>query len=287
MKNNIKTPILDSDILPMLGFVHVGVPWRLLPEYMDIIVEHRMSIELGITAEDLERVSRSEFRTAADSLQKAGCRMTLHGPFWDLCPGSYDPLVRQVSRLRLHEFFDILSLFKPIQVVCHTGFDPRHHGGYRYRWVKESMALWEPLVERAERMGIPLLIENVWEYDPELHADILRMVDSPWFGFCLDVGHQHSFSRTPLSVWVETLGEYLREIHLHDNDGSGDAHLPIGQGTIDFDPLLGLLKDGSKPIVLTLEPHKEAHLSETLRGFEEVIARALPGFHQIATSRND
>jgi len=106
----------------------------------------------------------------------------------------------------------------------------------------------------------------VWEPGPDIHRELFDRIPSSFFGFCLDVGHQHSFSRTPLKAWLEELQSVLREIHLHDNDGTSDSHLPIGEGTIDFVELFRYLgSNGMKPL-LTLEPHREEHLVKSLRG---------------------
>jgi len=58
----------------------------------------------------------------------------------------------------------------------------------------------------------------------------------------------------------------LKEIHLHDNDGNQDAHLPVGQGNIDFAVLFAFLRDVGQDPLLTLEPHHEEHFAESLEG---------------------
>lgn len=263
---------LDEAARNVLARVQVNMPWKVLPRYREMISHYHINLELGFEAEQLDRVTRTEFRTVAEQLRKEGCRITLHGPFWDLCPGSVDLLICQVTRLRLQQFFDLLEIFHPLQVVCHTGYDPRHHWGHRQFYLERSLTVWEPLVKQAEKLEIPLLVENVWEHDPEFHRELFRLLPSPWFGFCLDVGHQHSFSATPLSLWLETLADSVREIHLHDNEGDNDSHLPVGKGTIDFEFLFRFLEDKKKYPLLTLEPHKKEHLFESLEG----LARVLP-----------
>ena len=115
-------------------------------------------------------------------------------------------------------------------------------------------------------LRIPLVLENVWEQDPELHLELLEGIRSPWFGFCLDVGHQNSFSRTTLDKWLQMTWPYLKEVHLHDNDGSFDTHLPVGLGSIDFDCLFGFLSEKKISPLLTMEPHTIEHLYESLAG---------------------
>ena len=218
-------------------------------------------------------MTRAEARDIAEKLRQEDIRISLHGPFWDLCAGSPDPLIRQVTRTRLHQLFDLVPIFDPLQVVCHTGYDPRHHGDWRH-FLEVSLATWEPLLERAESSKVPLVLENVWEHGPELHHELFSRLSSPYLGFCLDVGHQHSFSRTRLMDWLEALSDRLREIHIHDNNGSGDAHLPVGQGNIDFEALFRFLKERDKKPLLTLEPHRQSHLFESLGALTEILERS-------------
>jgi sugar phosphate isomerase/epimerase len=262
---------LNRAMADILAQVHVNMPWKFLPDYLEMVLELRINVEIGLEAEQLDGVPRSLFRSVAEQLHQRGCRITLHGPFWDLCPGSTDAIIRQVSQFRLHQLFDLVEVFRPVQVVCHTGFDPRHHGSDHESYLGRSVAIWEPLVTRAAASRVPLLLENVWEYGPELHRELLVALNSPYCRFCLDVGHQHSFSKTPLSSWVETLGDYLDEIHVHDNGGVRDDHLPVGHGTIDFALLFRLLRSKAISPLLTLEPHREEHLAESLAGLVRVM----------------
>ena len=248
----------------VLRHVYLNMPWNFLPRYRDLVLANAIHVEIGFGADDLANVPVSEVVESLETLRENGSGISVHGPFWDLCPGSVDPGIREVSRLRLRSLFELVERVLPAQVVCHTGFDPRHHRGHREVWIDNSLREWAPLAEWAQRLKVPLLLENVWEEDPDLHLRLFEKIDSPWVGFCLDVGHQNSFSRAPLGQWLDALAGYLREIHLHDNDGSYDYHLPVGEGNIDFDFLFGFLNGNMMYPALTLEPHKEEHLYRSL-----------------------
>ncbi|MFZ2445145.1 MAG: sugar phosphate isomerase/epimerase [Syntrophobacteraceae bacterium] len=244
----------------VLERVSINMPWAFFHRYRDLVLDNRINVELGFGAGELEETPIPEISEAVGALRDRGCRITAHGPFWDLCPGSIDPGIREVSRSRLLRLFEILEHVRPAQIVCHTGFDPRHHRGHRAEWLENSAAVWGHFIERAERLGAPLLLENVWEEDPGPHLELFAKLDSPWFGFCLDTGHQNAFSKTPLERWLDATAGRLMEIHIHDNDGSDDHHLPVGRGNIDFDYLFGFLDANGLRPVLTLEPHRDEHL---------------------------
>ena len=221
----------------VLGQVFVNMPWNLMDRYIDVVLENKMNIEIGFGADVLESDQTGFVCAAVERMRETGCRITVHGPFWDLCSGSVDPGIREVTRSRLGSLFDLAEKIRPEQIVCHTGFDPRHHRGHRRAWIEKSLSTWEPFVRRAEILETPLVLENVWEEDPGLHLELLEQMKSSWFGFCLDTGHQHSFSATTLDKWLQAVWPHLKEVHLHDNDGSYDDHFPVGAGTIDFNYL--------------------------------------------------
>ncbi len=250
----------------VFGQVFINMPWHYIERYIDMVIENGINIEIGFGAEDLESSPADAVCAVIGRMREKGSRITVHGPFWDLCSGSIDPDIRKVTVSRLGSLFDLVEKIRPEQVVCHTGFDPRHHRGHRRVWIENGLSTWAPFVRRAEILRTPLVLENVWEEDPELLLELLEGIKSPWFGFCLDIGHQHSFSRTTLDKWLQATWPHLKEVHLHDNDGSFDTHLPVGSGTIDFDYLFNFLGEKKISPVLTMEPHTVEHLYETLAG---------------------
>jgi sugar phosphate isomerase/epimerase len=127
--------------------------------------------------------------------------------------------------------------------------------------------LLDRMVKEAEETGLTLVIENVFEETPNTIKTLLEEIHSPYFRFCFDTGHHHVFSKVPVPIWFETLGQYLCEVHLHDNHKEMDEHLPVGEGGFDFDQFFDLLVQFKLNPIYTIEPHEEAHL---WRGLEAV-----------------
>ncbi len=268
----MKSREIDPAMRAVLRQVLVNMPWSYVGRFMDLVVENRMNIELGFAAADLESCSPGEVCAAVARIRERGGRISFHGPFWDLNPGSVDPAIREVTRSRLDSLFQLAERALPEQVVFHAGFDPRHHRGHRPEWLENCLATLGPFVRRAEMLNCTLVLENVFEDGPELHLELLERIKSPRLGFCLDLGHQHAFSQTALDKWLLAAWPYLKEVHLHDNDRSFDAHLPVGAGTIDFDLLFGFLIEKRIFPLLTVEPHTVEHLFETLAGLARMAA---------------
>ena len=68
----------------------------------------------------------------------------------------------------------------------------------------------------------------------------------------LDTGHAH-INNWNLTKVIAHLGPRLVGVHLHDNDGLTDQHLPVGVGTIEWQPVFAALKKWASQTRLVLE----------------------------------
>jgi sugar phosphate isomerase/epimerase len=63
--------------------------------------------------------------------------------------------------------------------------------------------------------------------------EILGMIDGvPGIGFTLDVGHAHTVGKVREFLRVLPSADH---IHIHDNHGTADQHLALGDGTIPWE----------------------------------------------------
>lgn len=242
--------------------VQVNVPYRMLVEegLFDLFLSLGLNPELGMDIPTLETYDRDHFEETADTFRKAGARLTLHGPFEGVDPGSADPGMRESSKRRLQLLVEAVEAMRPVSVVCHTGFHPDTHVAGFADWLERSRRAWTEMASTLASMGVHLLLENVHERTPAEMASMVSNIDH--LGLCLDTGHLNAYGDGNLCGWMETLGPLTREVHLHDNHGKEDEHLPPGQGTIDFTPVFDLAQ--RQPLIVTLEPHTEADLRPAL-----------------------
>ena len=252
--------------------VQVNIPFTMLMDgYLEKFLAYRLNPEIGLDASALDRFSRADFQSVAKQLQPHHPIITLHAPFMDLSPGSSDPEVRKLTRHRLQQTLDLVPLFNPLSVVCHAGFDFKRYGFHPEEWIKLSMETWPWLSDRLQVLGSQLMLENVYEDHPREIMMLLENLDSDKVGFCLDTGHAVVFSNTPLKSWIAEMAPFIRQIHWHDNHGIMDDHMGLGKGSIDFQPLIEHLKAGkSTPPIITLEPHTEKNLWDSLAFLDNI-----------------
>ena len=184
----------------------------------------------------------------------------LHGPFGDLCPGSFDPMVRDVARTRFEQAYSVAQQLGAEHIVLHHGYVPGTSG--HSNWLKRSAAFWHDFILGKE--GVRVHVENMLEHDPELLADVIDAVDSPALDICFDTGHAHCNGRVAVLDWIERLGSRIGYVHLHNNHGSEDEHLGLGDGTIPMEDVLAALEDHAPDALWAIEaqvPYLEASLA--------------------------
>jgi sugar phosphate isomerase/epimerase len=95
------------------------------------------------------------------------------------------------------------------------------------------------LAGEAREQGVKIAVENSPLNDPTFLtiADQLRiisMVRRDNVGVCIDVGHANVGMKVKPADVIRQVGSLTWALHLHDNDGTGDQHLPPGRGNIDW-----------------------------------------------------
>ncbi|OQX05316.1 MAG: hypothetical protein BWK76_27680 [Desulfobulbaceae bacterium A2] len=236
---------------------------------LDTFLRHDLQPEIGLEWNELASFSREQGVRISTALRDRGLACTLHAPFFDLAPGAGDPDILAATRAKLGRAFDLLPVFQPRAVVCHLGYDDKQHRGRQEQWLRNSLATWWELLGRAAALAIPVHFENTYEYGPEHHVRLLTALGMDNAGFCLDVGHALAFGREPLDIWIEALHPWLRQLHLHDNDGTWDEHRAIGSGKVDFQLLLQELERYALQPIVTLEPHSELDLWGSLAALDK------------------
>lgn len=251
--------------------IHCHVPYPRLSGYLDHIITRRLNTEIYLPAEALDTMVWEELATQAQALHDAGLATTIHAAFVDLNPGALDRTVREATRQRFLEVFRAAGLLRPRVIVFHPGYDDLRYGESRMVWLKNSIAFWQEFIPRARELGCTIAVENIFEKEPSTLRTLLEAVDDPSFRHCFDVGHWNMFTTGTLEEWFAELGPYIAESHIHDNHGTADEHLPLGEGAIDFDRVFGLLKQYAPDAVWTIEAHSLERLERALKNIAQYV----------------
>lgn len=236
------------------------VPYAQAEAYLGQVLELGLTPEIAVKGPELDSLDPQLIEQMASELTRSGIRPTVHAPFFDLNPGALDPLIRQVTYKRLSQTLAFARQLNAHLVVIHPGVDKWRYPRLEAAWCDLAAGFFPALISQAAGFGCRLALENIYEESPETLVKLVNRLDSEWFGHCYDVGHWHLFGKRPMAEWLNAIGTKLFHMHLHDNHGRADEHLPVGEGTIDFTPMQSYLASFSAPLSATLEAHSFEHL---------------------------
>jgi sugar phosphate isomerase/epimerase len=78
-------------------------------------------------------------------------------------------------------------------------------------------------------------------------------------GMTLDVAHAHLQGET--YEFMRRFGDRIRHIHVSDNHGAGDLHLPVGDGSIDWGRVVSSARGAGFSGWLVVESYSDVEAS--------------------------
>lgn len=187
--------------------------------------------------------------------------LSLHGPFFDLVPATYDQKLRQITQERFQAAYEVAQTLHAQRIIYHTGFVPNVY--YEESWQNQSILFWQEfLADKTAEIAIHL--ENVLDYRPEYIKTVLTEVNHPAFSACLDLGHANVYGQCPLEHWLKVLGNQIGHVHLHNNDGTFDQHFGLTKGNISYSHYLHQIQIINPQATCTLEISSVEDMRESL-----------------------
>ena len=157
---------------------------------------------------------------------------TNHGAFVDVLPFSADEKIKEVSFLRINQSIEVSRKIGAKAVVFHLNYNPL----LKVRndvddFVKKNVKVWQYILK--ENSDINIYIENMFEKSPDVIKVISEdLCENENFGICLDWAHAYLSGVSP-EKWAEELKNYIKHIHINDNDLISDSHFSWGAGKLD------------------------------------------------------
>lgn len=227
-------------------------------EALRSVIDLMIGAELQLSQEVLDEFTLKEFGKLKRLIGRRP--VTVHAPFLDLNPGALDKYVLKATRDRFFETVVASKVLDAEVIVFHTGYHPQKVKPFYDRWLSRALSTFEEVLKIWSGR---IALENVFDETPENLRNFLDKLPER-AGVCLDVGHLNLFSKVPISEWFEVLGERIYELHVHDNTGESDDHLPIGSGNVDFNEVLRGISKLKTEYILNLENKSVEGIRESL-----------------------
>ncbi len=193
---------------------------------------------------------------------------TLHGAFFDVIPFSLDEKIKEISKLRIEQSIAAAEKIGAKAVVFHTNYNPfLNSEAYINSFVEANSAYWDGILKRHK--SISVYLENMFDTTPDIMARISeRLCENDNFGICLDYAHA-SLSHVQPKVWAETLGKYVKHIHINDNDGISDLHLAWGAGSVDTSDFYCCYEKYMSSATVLIETNSKENILASLKKLKE------------------
>lgn len=198
-------------------------------------------------------------RRAGDRLQKLQIHpVSFHAPFAERIDiTALDERDREVAIAELISACEAAAQMGCEHIVLHPG--PEREGRppdeeFLLRMHHAASAL-NRVAARCCELRVRLLLENMLGHLMFGHVRdmmyLLGEINTCEVGTCLDTGHAHLARE--MSMVIQKLSGHLKMVHVNDNNGHRDDHLPPGDGSIDWPWVVSDLRRTHFNGVLVLE----------------------------------
>jgi sugar phosphate isomerase/epimerase len=165
------------------------------------------------------------------------------------------PRVRQAAHVSMLEMFDVFALAGIERVNVHP--DPLNRLFAAEEVQARNAEAIAELTAAARERNLIFMVENLGRSLGTV-AELRPLFEAaPELRFHLDIGHanlgRRPSERSRMYELLEAFGDRLAHVHVSDNLGVDDLHLPLGAGTIDWPAAVRALKDVGWDGSVTLE----------------------------------
>lgn len=180
---------------------------------------------------------------------------TIHPPAWDINLTSENRSIRDASFNEYKKAIEFAHMIEADHVVIHPGFCFSPHFDKKIAQ-QRALNYINELCQIAKKLNIKLAIENVGYHGTSIftqdeYTHFLVNVDDT-AGYLIDTGHAH-LNNWDIPQLIKDTKDRLLALHLHDNNKSGDDHLPIGAGNIAWNKVFSAIHTYAPQCQLILE----------------------------------
>ncbi|RQH02649.1 sugar phosphate isomerase/epimerase family protein [Natrarchaeobius oligotrophus] len=174
-----------------------------------------------------------------------------HKPRDEVCVGSADDRRRKRALEEVRGAVETASDLGASTAVLHVEAPETHLADADEALLFDVL---ESLSEFARSNDVELCYENLSRRYPTLD-DFPRLLECTTVSLTVDTGHArvNGYTSAEIAAFAADHADRISHVHLNDTRGPEDEHLPFGAGTIDFDLLLGSLRDAGWSGTLTTE----------------------------------
>ena len=207
---------------------------------------------LGIEYAELVHQYPAEF-IDTEILESYSLKYSIHAPFMDVNIASLQDQSRLNSIDQIKSSIDLANEINAEAVVVHPGvtsFLPNKYFKKEvYEFANQSI---KEIGDYAKDLGVLATIENMPNFESMIYQNIVdlnQLLVENEMHMTLDIGHANHVGYAP----DEMIFDSIKHVHVHDNLGDDDSHLPLGEGSIDLKYIINTLESKNYDGIYILE----------------------------------
>ena len=207
---------------------------------------------LGIEYAELVHQYPAEF-IDSEILESYSLKYSIHAPFMDVNIASPQNQSRLNSIAQIKSSIDLANEINAEAVVVHPGLISFLANKYFkkevYEFANQSI---KEIGDYAKNLGVMATIENMPNFESMIYQNIVdlnQLLVENEMHMTLDIGHANHVGYAP----DEMIFDSIKHVHVHDNLGDDDSHLPLGEGSIDLKYIINTLESKNYDGIYILE----------------------------------
>lgn len=207
---------------------------------------------LGIEYAELVHQYPAEF-IDSEILESYSLKYSIHAPFMDVNIASPQDQSRLNSIAQIKSSIDLANEINAEAVVVHPGLISFLANKYFkkevYEFANQSI---KEIGDYAKDLGVMATIENMPNFESMIYQNIVdlnQLLVENEMHMTLDIGHANHVGYAP----DEMIFDSIKHVHVHDNLGDDDSHLPLGEGSIDLKYIINTLESKNYDGIYILE----------------------------------
>jgi len=199
----------------------------------------------------------------------------VHAPNIDTNLASMNPFLRRASKKTILKAVIFATELDAGLLVSHVGRLSRDYPQKMVRKaVKNAVDSLRKINQVSNDLGMVFTIENDHKSNDYVLAgfpeQINFLTENVGCKLTFDMGHANTIGK--IEDFTKLLDKSIVNVHLHDNNGREDEHLPLGKGGIDFTGVFKKMKDWRSRKPLIIECHSCAELKESIDFMRQVLS---------------
>ncbi len=167
---------------------------------------------------------------------------SVHTPICDVNIAAVSECIREASLNEVVRTAELASELEITMFTVHPGLFSLSVPGMEARSLEIARESMRFLDRAAAEYGVTFAVENMPRmpfFIGRTAEQLSSLIEGTDLSVCFDIGHANTTGQ--IDAMLDAFGDRIANVHIHDNDGSSDAHMTIGDGNIDFRHVLGRL----------------------------------------------